>query len=55
MTGNLHCTLEDQDPNFMDLLYRVQCKFPEEEQGKYLLVAIKELEKREKKAPSSGK
>lgn len=40
------CHLEDQDPNFMDLIYKVQCKFPEEEQGKYLLVAIKELEDR---------
>ncbi|MCH8076641.1 MAG: PilZ domain-containing protein [SAR324 cluster bacterium] len=51
----VNCNLEEQDPNFMDLLYKVQCKFPEEEQGKYLLVAIKELEKRKKTSPSSGK
>ncbi|MEE8434872.1 MAG: PilZ domain-containing protein, partial [bacterium] len=51
----VNCNMEDQDPNFLDLLYKVQCKFPEEEQGKYLLVAIKELEKRKKKSPSSGK
>ena len=40
------CNLEDQDPDFMDLIYKVQCKFPEEEQGMYLLVAIKEIEDR---------
>lgn len=51
----VNCNIEDQDPNFLDLLYKVQCKFPEEEQGKYLLVAIKELEKRNKKSPASGK
>lgn len=49
----VNCILENQDPNFMDLNYKVQCKFPEEEQGKYLLVAIKELEKRKDKNPSS--
>jgi len=27
-------------------LYRVQCQFPEEEQGKYLLVMVKELDRR---------
>ena len=51
----VNCKLEEQDPNFLALLYRVQCKFPEEEQGKYLLVAIKELESRKKPAGSSGK
>ena len=51
----VNCKLEEQDPNFLDLLYKVQCKFPEEEQGKYLLVAIKELEKRQDKSASSKK
>jgi PilZ domain len=40
------CTLEEADDNFTHTLYRVQCKFPEEEQGKYLLVMVKELDRR---------
>ncbi|MEE8436048.1 MAG: PilZ domain-containing protein [bacterium] len=51
----VNCVLEDQDPDFLDLRYKVQCKFPEEEQGKYLLVAIKELESRKKRRRSPGK
>jgi hypothetical protein len=40
------CRLEEADENFSHTLYRVQCKFPEEEQGKYLLVMVKELDRR---------
>lgn len=40
------CRLEEADENFTHTLYRVQCKFPEEEQGKYLLVMVKELDRR---------
>ncbi len=42
------CRLESHDEEYTDLKYKVQCQFPEEEQGKYLLVAIKELEKRKR-------
>jgi hypothetical protein len=41
------CHLEKADEDFTQTLYRVQCRFPEEEQGKYLLVMIKELEKKQ--------
>ncbi len=40
------CRLEEHDEEFTHTLYRVQCKFPEEEQGKYLLVMVKELDRR---------
>ena len=40
------CTLEEADEELTHTLYRVQCKFPEEEQGKYLLVMVKELDRR---------
>jgi len=40
------CRLEEADEEFSHTLYRVQCKFPEEEQGKYLLVMVKELDRR---------
>jgi hypothetical protein len=40
------CHLEEANEDFTQTLYRVQCRFPEEEQGKYLLVMIKELEKK---------
>jgi len=39
-------TLEESDEEFTHTLYRVQCRFPEEEQGKYLLVMVKELDRR---------
>ena len=40
------CRLEEAEEDFSHTLYRVQCKFPEEEQGKYLLVMVKELDRR---------
>lgn len=40
------CRLEEADEDFSHTLYRVQCKFPEEEQGKYLLVMVKQLDRR---------
>ena len=43
------CTLEEADEEYTHTLYRVQCKFPEEEQGKYLLVMVKELDRRKAK------
>lgn len=52
----VNCTMEDQTNEFMDLQYKVQCRFPEEEQGKYLLVAIKEMERqRAKRAKAAEK
>jgi PilZ domain len=42
----ISCRLEESDEEFTHTLYRVQCKFPEEEQGKYLLVMVKELDRR---------
>ena len=40
------CRLEEAEEDFSHTLYRVQCKFPEEEQGKYLLVMVKQLDRR---------
>lgn len=40
------CRQEEVDEDFGKTHYRVQCKFPEEEQGRYLLVAVKELDRR---------
>ena len=40
------CILEEADPEFTHTLFRVQCRFSDHEQGKYLLVMVKELERR---------
>ncbi|HKJ00272.1 MAG TPA: PilZ domain-containing protein [bacterium] len=49
------CRLEEADEDFSHTLYRVQCKFPEEEQGKYLLVMVKELDRRKTEGPKRKK
>lgn len=56
----ISCKLEEADEEFKHTLYRVQCQFPEEEQGKYLLVMVKELDRRKgleaaKLEPDKGK
>lgn len=43
------CRLEPSDADASQPVYRVQCRFYEEEQGKYLLVTIKELDKKKAK------
>lgn len=49
------CRLEEAEEDFSHTLYRVQCKFPEEEQGKYLLVMVKELDRRKSGGPERKK
>ena len=49
------CKLEEAEEDFSHTLYRVQCKFPEEEQGKYLLVMVKELDRRKSGGGGSDK
>jgi hypothetical protein len=51
----ISCKLEEATEDFSHTLYRVQCKFPEEEQGKYLLVMVKELDRRKAKASNDKK
>ena len=48
----ISCKLEEAAEDYSHTLYRVQCKFPEEEQGKYLMVMVKELDRR--KARGNG-
>lgn len=41
----VRCILESADEEFLETHYRIQCKFYEEEQGKYLLVMVSEMDK----------
>lgn len=45
----ISCVLVGSDPDFKETDYKVQCRFYEEEQGKYLLVVIKEMEDKKEK------
>lgn len=45
----ISCVLVSSDPDFKKTDYKVQCRFFEEEQGKYLLVVVKEMEAKGKK------
>jgi len=40
----VRCNLEHADEEFLETHYKVQCRFYEEEQGKYLLVMIKQMD-----------